>query len=231
MPRFAPIEKLKAAHQVAGAIREAIVTGQLQPGDGLPSERTLAVDFAVNRSTVREALHHLEAWGMVRIRQGGTTTVQDVLATAGLHVLPWLIAPGGTPDPDLVADLLELRVMILSWSARLAARRGGDAAELTRLCAAMQAGDGDQQALDFAFFEELVALSGNRVLGMLRTALREVYFANRALFSALYTPDLFNPARHAAALEAIIAGDEDAAAAAMAAHARAGLSLSLRRSS
>lgn len=219
--RFSPIQKIKAAQQVAASIREAIVSGELQPGEAIPSERSLAADFAVNRSTVREALHHLEAWGFVQIRQGGSTTVRDVLATAGLHLLPWLVAPRGQPDLALIADLLELRVMVLSWTARLAARRSEpDLTDLRSLVAEMSTPGADIQALDFDFFERLIALTGNRVLGMLGSALRDVYFAHREVFAALYTPERFDPTHHHSALDAIAAGQPQQAAAAMEAHAR-----------
>ncbi len=218
--RFSPIQKIKAAQQAA-SIREAIVTGDLAPGDAIPSERTLAEDFSVNRSTIREALNHLEAWGFVAIRQGGSTTVRDVLSTAGLHLLPWLIAPRGEPDPKLIRDLLELRVMVLSWTARLAARRpAADLSGLHAMVAEMSAPDADTQTLDFDFFEGLIAVTDNQVLAMLGSALRDVYFTHRAVFTPLYTAARFDPTLHRAALAAIAAGDAAAAAAAMEAHAR-----------
>ncbi|MFT5680616.1 MAG: GntR family transcriptional repressor for pyruvate dehydrogenase complex [Myxococcota bacterium] len=220
MSRFSPIQKIKAAQQVAASIREAIVAGELAPGDAIPSERALAEDFAVNRSTIREALHHLEAWGFVAIRQGGSTTVRDVLATAGLHLLPWLVAPRGEPDPKLIGDLLELRVMVLSWTARLAARRSPDLSRLDAIVTAMSAPDADVQTLDFDFFEALINATNNQVLAMLGSALRDVYFTHRTVFSPLYTVDRFDPGLHRTALTAIAASDGAAAAAAMEIHAR-----------
>lgn len=221
MRKFSPIQKIKAAQQVAASIREAIVAGELAPGDAIPSERALAEDFAVNRSTIREALHHLEAWGFVAIRQGGSTTVRDVLATAGLHLLPWLVAPRGEPDPKLIGDLLELRVMVLSWTARLAARRASpDLAALHAIVEAMSAPDADVQTLDFDFFEALIAATNNQVLAMLGSALRDVYFTHRAVFAPLYTAERFDPSLHRTALAAIEASDGAAAAAAMERHAR-----------
>lgn len=200
---FSPIQKSSAAEQVAESIRDAILSGELSAGDGLPSERSLAERFSVNRSTVREALRRLEALGLVRIKHGGRTTVRDVLTSAGLQLLPFLLAPRGTPDPALVRDLLQVRVMILSWTARWAAQAPRhDTAELARIVGALEAGDGDRQELDFAFFEELVALSGNRILGMLATLVRDVYFRHRALFAPLYAEG-FSAAPHRQALQAV----------------------------
>jgi DNA-binding FadR family transcriptional regulator len=65
-------EKLNvpAAYQVVSReIRRIIVSGELKPGDHLPSETELADQFGVNRSTVREGIRQLESDGFVR-REG-----------------------------------------------------------------------------------------------------------------------------------------------------------------
>ena len=89
---FAPVKRLKLAEQLASSIRSAIIQGTYGPGDTLPSERDLAGQFEVNRSSVREAILRLEAWGLVEVKQGGGTRVRDFLTSAGLQVLPFLTA-------------------------------------------------------------------------------------------------------------------------------------------
>jgi fatty acid metabolism transcriptional regulator FadR len=220
---FEPIDKSTVPEQVAATIRQAIVSGELQAGDALPSERALAEELGVNRSTVREALHRLEAWGLVRIRQGGATVVEDILVTAGLHLLPFLIAPGGEPDVDILDDLLALRVELLRWTAEQAAERNSDTRTLRDLVDEMErAHDAPAlQLLDFEFFEELVRLSSNRVLRLLANAIRRVYVEHRELFSLLYAG--FETTEHRKAVDAIAAGDARAAGAAMQAYAREAL--------
>jgi len=56
--------KARVAEELASSLRELIVEGQIGAGDALPSERELAAKFEVNRSSVREALHRLEAVGL-----------------------------------------------------------------------------------------------------------------------------------------------------------------------
>ncbi len=224
---FTPVQRTKVSEQVAEAIREAIVTGRYAPGDGLPAERSLAEQFGVNRSSVREAIHRLEAWGLVEVRQGGGTRVVDFLATAGLHLLPFLLAPGGRLDPALLRDLLDLRVELLGWTAEQAAGHAGadDAAALEATIEALEAA-GDparRQELDYDFFEQLVALSRNRVLGLLANAIRRVYLENRALFLAFYGGDAFDTLHHWACAGALRAGDAGDARAAMSAYGRAAL--------
>jgi GntR family transcriptional repressor for pyruvate dehydrogenase complex len=220
---FTPIEKIGAADQVADSIRDAIITGELSAGEGLPSERSLASSFAVNRGTVREAIRRLEAIGLVRTRHGGRTRVQDILASAGLHLLPFLIAPRGKPDPALIRDLLQVRVMILSWTARWAARASNpDTAPLARIVADLEAGIGDRQERDFDFFEALIAISDNRILGMLATLIRDAYFQHRDLFAPLYG-DHFSAEPHRRTLRAIQQRMPDAAAAVMREYAETAL--------
>lgn len=56
--------------QIRDRIRRLIQTGALQPGDKLPSIRSLAESTRVNKLTVIEAYNVLEAEGLVEARQG-----------------------------------------------------------------------------------------------------------------------------------------------------------------
>jgi DNA-binding FadR family transcriptional regulator len=58
--------------QIAEAIRDAIVSGDLIVDERLPSEAELAEQFDVSRSTVREALKRLAAQSLIRTQRGAT---------------------------------------------------------------------------------------------------------------------------------------------------------------
>ncbi len=58
--------------QIAGAIRDAIVGGQLIVDERLPSESDLSETFGVSRPTVREALKRLAAQSLIRTQRGAT---------------------------------------------------------------------------------------------------------------------------------------------------------------
>ncbi|KMW57045.1 DMSP demthylase transcriptional regulator [Candidatus Rhodobacter oscarellae] len=60
------------APQIAKAIREAIVAGDLISDARLPSESDLAEQFGVSRPTVREALKRLAAQSLIRTQRGAT---------------------------------------------------------------------------------------------------------------------------------------------------------------
>ncbi|MBW2524146.1 MAG: FadR family transcriptional regulator [Deltaproteobacteria bacterium] len=228
---FAPVRKVTAAIQVAEAIRQQVVDGTLAPGEALPSERELARQMEVNRSTVREALHRLEGMGLVKIHQGGATRVNDVLVDAGLRILPLLVAPRGVPDAELLQDLMAIRGMLLAWTAREVARavatEGSALVARSRLRETVERLEApgttatELQLGDFDFFAELARLTGNRVIGLLIEPVRQVYLHNRTIFEALYRPGSFDAAHHRRVLDAIERGDADAAASAMEAYADA----------
>ncbi len=216
---FLPVKRVRLPDQVAESIRDAIVGGRYEPGDALPAERTLADQFGVNRSSVREAIRRLESWGMVVVRHGGGTRVADFLATANMQVLPFLIAPKGELDVGLLYDLLELRVELLDWTARRAAARAtpADTAELEQKLVRLDAAQSvaEIQEADFEFFERLVSISGNRVLNLLIHAVRRVYLQNRELFHQLYDGQQFSSAALWEAFAAIRDNDTEAAGAAL----------------
>jgi GntR family transcriptional regulator len=56
--------------RVADAIREKIRTGQLKPGDALPTTDALLVEYRVSYGTLRTALMLLSAEGLIEGRQG-----------------------------------------------------------------------------------------------------------------------------------------------------------------
>ncbi len=68
---------MRLYQHIGHKLREAINRGDYQPGDKLPPERTIAADFNVSRTVVREALILLELEQVVDIRKG-----------SGVYVLP-----------------------------------------------------------------------------------------------------------------------------------------------
>jgi DNA-binding FadR family transcriptional regulator len=58
--------------QIAKAIRDAIMSGDLLVDERLPSEAELADQFEVSRPTVREALKRLGAQSLIRTQRGAT---------------------------------------------------------------------------------------------------------------------------------------------------------------
>src|SRR5512136_2169173 len=71
-PLFQPLPVKRTFMEIANQIRSSIYAKTLKPGDKLPSERELAVQFNVGRISVREALRMLEQAGLIFIKQGSS---------------------------------------------------------------------------------------------------------------------------------------------------------------
>ena len=64
--------------QLAERLRAAIATGDLAPGEVLPSVRQLATRLRLNPGTVVQAYRELETSGLVELRQGSGTYVREL---------------------------------------------------------------------------------------------------------------------------------------------------------
>ena len=67
---FSPIKNTKVYEQVIDQIKEMINEGTLKKGDKLPSERDLAQQLNVGRTSIREAIRALEVIGLIDCKQG-----------------------------------------------------------------------------------------------------------------------------------------------------------------
>lgn len=68
--------------QLERALRAAIASGRLQPGDQLPTVRQLAVDLRVNANTVARVYTELERAGVLETRRGVGSFVSATPAQA-----------------------------------------------------------------------------------------------------------------------------------------------------
>ena len=64
--------------QIAARLRVAVASGELRPGDPLPSVRQLATRLRINPATVVQAYRELETEGFAEMRQGAGTFVREV---------------------------------------------------------------------------------------------------------------------------------------------------------
>jgi GntR family transcriptional repressor for pyruvate dehydrogenase complex len=174
---------------------EDIVSGRYEPGEKLPTQRALAADLGVNMAPVREAVKRLEQLRLVDVRHGDAMRVADWRATSGLEAaVPLLFRPDGF-EPDALAALMEARRVMLAQSARFAAERRSEeqadrlgelAARIDVTAEKTDANDAATlQALDFAFFAELIEAAGNLVFSLVMNSIRHLYLENTELFAAL----------------------------------------------
>ncbi|MEU1249180.1 GntR family transcriptional regulator [Micromonospora arida] len=73
--------------QLVRQVREGLRMGALQPGDQLPTVRSVVTSCTVNPTTVLKAYRELELSGLVEARQGAGTFVSGTLGHADPHVM------------------------------------------------------------------------------------------------------------------------------------------------
>lgn len=210
--------------QVADQIRAGILRGQYAHGSRLPSERDLAQRLKVSRPAVREAIGALQNEGMVITRHGSGTYVAD----CPLQVNE--AAPDYAGLPPVDADFspistLEVRLLIEPAIARLAARRAqrDPLAEryLEQMSDVKDIGDPQQQArwseADRLFHRQLAMMTGDILITRIAEEINKTMeqpLWNRLRDDGIYDPERIQlyAAEHRLIYEAIISGDEDAAA-------------------
>ena len=177
------------AGRVFSRLVEDVLSGRYEPGEKLPTQRALAAELHVNMASVREAVKRLEQLGLVEVRHGDAMRVTDWRTSGGLDVIAHVLFAAGGLDHEMLGQLMEARRLMLAEAARLAAERRDDdqARRLTALAERIaEAPDAAAaQALDFAFFAELVEAGGNVVLVLVMNSIRRIYFARVDLFTAI----------------------------------------------
>ncbi|MEU9340800.1 FadR/GntR family transcriptional regulator [Streptomyces sp. NPDC048278] len=197
------------SEQVISALRNQITSGEWPVGSRIPTEPELVEQLGVARNTVREAVRALAHNGLLDIRQGSGTYVAATSELAGVMHRRFADA-----DPRHIA---ELRSTLESSAARLAAARRTekDLGQLDALLArreqAWRSGDAEAfVAADATLHLAVVAASHNDVLTAMYADLGEVLRDwLRADVGAELTPQSYMD--HARLVEAIRAGDADAA--------------------
>lgn len=155
---------LRLSDRVSSQIEAWIRELGLAPGTQLPTEKVLCERFGVSRAVVREALSRLKAEGCVETRQGLGAFVAANPGETSFRLVRELEAGG-----DDAADIFELRCMVESGAAELAALRRSeeDLQRIGRALAVMEqavaSGSGGAVS-DDAFHLAIAAASGNRQL-------------------------------------------------------------------
>lgn len=73
-----PIHKSRISEQIIDQIYSLILSGNLKPGDKMPSERELSDKFEVSRNSIREAIRILEILGFLVSKRGDGTYIAEM---------------------------------------------------------------------------------------------------------------------------------------------------------
>lgn len=202
----------------------AIVTGEIKPGELLPTEAELTDHFGVSRTVIRESIKRLEEKGMIIVSQGRGTTVTDERHWNILDhvVMSALIENDATLG--VLDELSSLRAELEAVMAREAAGRRTEA-QLTELRAAMDhmretIGDADASGeADIAFHGVIMGMSGHIITkGITRRLVDEAILNSERFRGTGIEARRQTIIEHERIMEAINAGDADAAAATIREH-------------
>jgi GntR family transcriptional repressor for pyruvate dehydrogenase complex len=161
-PRIRPVSKTSISDEIVEQIMGLIESGELQPGQRLPSERDLCVQFGAGRSSLREALRCLSIVGVLHARVGeGTSVAVDSGKFLG-KILQWRLIT----EQQNIENLMQVRIALEGLTAANVAVHG--TAEDLRLLKThldkMRAALNDRKRfteLDLEFHIALAKASGN----------------------------------------------------------------------
>jgi DNA-binding FadR family transcriptional regulator len=206
-----PVNRRSVPEDVFEQIVAEVLSGDMQPGAALPSERRLAEVLGVSRPAVREALKRLTAAGLVEVRQGDATTVRDFRRHAGLDLLPRLLIRAGELDLSVVRSILETRLHNGPKVAELAAERQG--AELASLlhdtvdALAAEQDPIERQRLALMFWDHVVDGADSIAFRLMYNTLRATYEPALAALAAVMADEVGRPQAYRDLAEAITAGE------------------------
>jgi DNA-binding GntR family transcriptional regulator len=204
------IDGVSIQGRVIEAMRERIISGELEPGTSL-SEIALAEAFGVSRTPVREALKQLQTEGLVEIRPRVGTFVT-------------------APSRREINELFEMKALLEGAAARLLAQRGSVPEldllrdNLKQADAAVAADDRERYAHLVQDFHDLLIRGADnaKLQGHYRTLMNQLAY-QRLVKTSLGQPGrpMQSDAEHHHVVELIEAKDGDAAERVMRDHVRA----------
>lgn len=202
---------------VISKFKEQLNSGVLKPGDKLPSERKLESEFGLGRSYIREALHKLEFYGIVKtLPQSGT-----VIVGLDINTLDRLISDVLNIQSYDFLSLVEVRILLEVNAIRQCAERRTDE-DLAKLEYAHSQylkfyETEERVSHDFAFHRAIAEGSHNPVVkAMLMIVIPDIMAVYQR--ERICDTDITITQEHQKMLDAIKASDGDEAAKVMSEH-------------
>lgn len=119
---MAPLPSGSKSEVIIQRITEALISGDLRPGDKIPTEQEFCDQLKIGRNTVREAIKVLIAFGVLEIRRSEGTFVVD-------HFSPKLmdsVLYGLILCPRSLDSLLEFKISLWTSMILLAIDKASD---------------------------------------------------------------------------------------------------------
>lgn len=114
-----PLIKTRLYEEIVKQIIEKIKSGELKPGDRLPTERDLVVHLNVSRTAIREALRSLKIMGLIDSKVGSGTFIKEMTLDSLMDSFASVLSK----NERLIIELIEVRMLLEVEIAKLAVRR------------------------------------------------------------------------------------------------------------
>ncbi len=158
-------------------LEEMILSGELKPGDRLPTERELADTMGISKTVVHEGIRELVRIGFLDVMSRQGVYVADYTSTGNLDTLLAIIRyRGDMPDKKMLISLLDTRLYLECPAIQiLAARQDPDEIqELVRLQddvkKAIAADINTFATALFMYRKSIASLSGNCIAPLIMNA-------------------------------------------------------------
>lgn len=155
--------------RIVDQLTNAIMNGELKPGDKIPTEPELCETFEVSRNSVREAIKILEAYGVVKIKRAEGTFISEGFSYKMIYPVLYGIILQGNANQQVVDLRKVIDIGILREAAEVI--REPDLQELEAVLAQMQQacakGSPDPAEIftvDLKFHAVIVGILDNRML-------------------------------------------------------------------
>lgn len=208
----APIVRQKLSDQVFDRLWAMVQSGELSPGDTLPSERALMERFNVGRPAVREALQSMANKGLITIAHGERSRVNKLTPGIAFDQVDDIAKLLLSTEPSNLENLKQFRKILEAGSIQIAAGNchATNIAELRALVERQRSKLGQEKAFieaDIAFHVGIAKLTQNPLI-------QAVTQAMLSWLSAYYKPVLHWQGRedttlleHARIVDLLEAGD------------------------
>jgi DNA-binding FadR family transcriptional regulator len=161
-----PIVRRKLSDQVFDRLERLITSGELKPGDEMPSERVLMERFGVGRPAIREAMQSLASMGLVVISHGERAKVLELTARSLFRQVDLTAKIMLSQSADSLEHLKSARIFFERGMAREAAVKAtaGDIEDLQLILEEQHdsLGQADEFiSADMRFHTRIAQITGN----------------------------------------------------------------------
>ena len=212
---FEPMDKLdrrNVSTYIKDIIMNRLLSGQLRPGDKLPTEMEFCNQLGVSRNSIREAIKMLSSIGIIEIRRGEGTFIRETVSESVLNPLVMQLA-FCDKKPE---ELIELRIFFDTAVATLALEHLQDSDiellsqlnEQILICIENNENPEQMSELDMKFHIEFIRITRNGLISRIGETIYKLFFAsinNSVLYNENYG---FVYQNHCAIIEAMKSRDQ-----------------------